>query len=115
ITVLNAGAGAASSVVVTDNLTSAPSYLTYVAGSASNGGSYDPGTKVITWPTVASLGSGASVTRTFQMQVASSGIPAGTSTWDNTAAVSDASTGPFTAAVTVSITGNPNLQIAKSL
>ena len=45
-----------------------PVGLTYVAGSASNGGTYDSGTRTLSW-TVGDIAAGAAVTRTFQVTV----------------------------------------------
>ncbi len=53
-----------NNVVVSDVL---PTELTYVSGSASHGGTYDSGTRTLSFPSVASLGINTStVTYTFQ-------------------------------------------------
>ena len=63
----NTGTAAASGVVATDPL---PADLDYVAGSASNGGTYDAASRTITWQ-LGSLAAGVNGTVTFTGQVAS--------------------------------------------
>ena len=113
LTVTNTGTASAANVTLTDNLTTAAaSYYTYVAGSASNGGSYSNPT--ISW-NIGTLAAGASASRTFQMLVESSGLPAGLTTRDNSASATETTTGAtYTSNTsTVTISTNPNLTLAK--
>ncbi|NJM60897.1 MAG: DUF11 domain-containing protein [Oscillatoriales cyanobacterium RU_3_3] len=75
ITSQNVGPSAAANVVITDTL---PLGLTGV--TASNGGTYNPATGVVTFPAIASLasGTGNAVTRTVSFPVPASGSVANT-------------------------------------
>src|SRR5436309_3288779 len=66
LVVTNNGPSTAASVVVQDDL---PGGVTFV--TASNGGTISSG--VVTWPTVASLADGASLTRTVTVTAPASG------------------------------------------
>ncbi len=90
LTVRNAGPGAATGIVPIDTL---PATVTFV--SASNGGVLGAG-NVVTWPAIATLGNGASTTRTVTVATPATGpllnIAASTSTSvDPTAANNDGS------------------------
>ncbi len=82
ITVTNSGDQGATGVRITDNL---PAYTTFVA--ASDGGTQSA-LGVVTWPTFALDGGGASVTRSVTVIVANP-FPADTNTITNTVAVAD--------------------------
>jgi LPXTG-site transpeptidase (sortase) family protein len=84
LTVENMGNQDAIGVAVTDTL---PVNVTYVAGSANDGGVYNSGTGEITWP-VFDLAAGDSVTRTFSVTV-NDPFPAGVSTITNSAHAED--------------------------
>lgn len=73
---INDTVGALTNVVISDTV---PMYTTYLAGTASDGGSESGG--AITWPGI-TLASGESVTRTFQVQV-DNGIGVETSWFDD--------------------------------
>ncbi|MBC7084657.1 MAG: DUF11 domain-containing protein, partial [Firmicutes bacterium] len=82
VTITNQGGRAATGVVVTDTL---PLHTTYVPGSASHDGVYDGGQVI--W-TIATLGAGESVTRTFRVTV-DNPLPAGVTHLTNTVVVRD--------------------------
>lgn len=116
ITVLNAGTGAASNVVVTDDVPDT-AYYSYVASSISGGDTNDdtnPG--ILSW-TINSLPSGSSATLGFDMAVANSGVPAGTTFLDNQAgATRDGLAGSVDSGVaSVAISASPDLVITKSV
>ncbi|MCB1906887.1 MAG: IPTL-CTERM sorting domain-containing protein [Rhodocyclaceae bacterium] len=119
LTVLNAGDGAAAAVTVSDVLPVSADFA--YSGCATASGSCSESGGTLTW-NLGSLAIGASATATVTMQVAAS--PAsGITTLDNQASVSDndycsggtpppsCTSGP----VTVSISTNPDLSIAKSV
>ncbi len=119
LTVLNAGEGAASAVVVSDVLPVTGDYA-FVDCVSGSGSCLEAG-GTLTW-SVGTLASGASASATVRMQVA--GSPAsGITTLDNQATVADAdtctgATPPATCTsetVTVSISTNPDLTISKSV
>lgn len=62
----NTGTAAASGVVLSDTL---PADLDYTTGSASNGGTYDTGTRTLSW-SLGSLAAGSNGLVTFTAQVA---------------------------------------------
>ncbi|MDB9515025.1 DUF4347 domain-containing protein, partial [Kamptonema animale CS-326] len=62
ITATNNGPIAATNVVIQDPL---PAELTFV--SATDGGTYDPATKVVTWPSITSLGVGIGQSVTYNL------------------------------------------------
>ncbi|NJL68674.1 MAG: DUF11 domain-containing protein [Microcoleus sp. SM1_3_4] len=70
----NIGPGAAANVIVTDSIVPG---LTGV--SASDGGSYDPITGVVTFQPIATLANGASVTRTVSLRMPDTGSITNTS------------------------------------
>ncbi|NJM63337.1 MAG: DUF11 domain-containing protein, partial [Oscillatoriales cyanobacterium RU_3_3] len=74
ITTSNTGPGAAANVVITDSIVPG---LTGV--SASDGGSYDPITGVVTFQPIATLANGASVTRTVSLRMPDTGSITNTS------------------------------------
>ncbi|TAH16755.1 MAG: DUF4347 domain-containing protein [Oscillatoriales cyanobacterium] len=84
ITAQNAGPSSATNVVITDTL---PLGLTGV--TASNGGSYNPATGVVTWTAIASLASGAAnaITRTVSVVAPATGSVVNTAR--STAATAD--------------------------
>ena len=115
--VLNSGSAPATNVTITDVLP-ATAYFTYVAGSAQLNGvpiGPDPvaGGTLIT--NIGTLAVGTFADVTYQM-LAGPGAPAGVTTIDNDATVSDAQTsGSRTSnVVTVSISTNPVLTISKT-
>ena len=117
LTLLNSGDAAATDVTVTDVLP-AQSYFAYVMGSARLNGvlvTPDPISGNILNLNTGALAPGASTNIVFQMNVASTGAPAGVTTHDNTATVSDAQTDGSRSSntVTVSISTNPNLRLVK--
>ncbi|MEW6189180.1 MAG: hypothetical protein AB1466_03590, partial [Actinomycetota bacterium] len=65
ITYKNTGNADLTGVVISDQI---PGGLTYVDGSASHGGVYDPSTRTITW-NIGTLTPGSSGTLTFQVTV----------------------------------------------
>ncbi len=81
LVVTNVGNTAATGVVLTDTL---PANTTFV--SASNGGTLGGG--VVTWPATTLAGGGATFTRTLVVQV-DNPLPAGVTTIDNAAGVTD--------------------------
>jgi uncharacterized repeat protein (TIGR01451 family) len=118
LTVLNSGDATATGVTVQDALP-VQSYFQYVAGSTRRDGvavSPEPVTGGVLNLNIGALALGAATKVTFQMQVAASGAPAGITTLDNTAAVSDEQTAGSRASntVTVAISTNPNLRLVKS-
>ena len=119
LTVLNAGNGTASSVVVSDVLPVSGDFA--YAGCSTATGSCSQSSGTVTWA-VGALAAGASATASVTMQVAAS--PAsGITTLDNQATVADADycsgatppAGCRSEVVTVSISTNPNLTLAKSV
>ena len=76
IDVENLTSGNITSIAITDDL---PANTTYVAGSASNGGTYSGGT--VSWPAF-TLSNGQSATRTFAVQV-DAGAPTSTYTFSD--------------------------------
>ena len=83
ITVTNDSAAAVSDVVVTDKV---PAGLSYVTGSATEGGVYNAETNTVTW-TLSSLGTGDAKTKTLRFNAT---IPEGITeytTYTNTAVV----------------------------
>ncbi|MCU0546964.1 MAG: DUF4347 domain-containing protein [Oscillatoriaceae cyanobacterium Prado104] len=74
ITTSNIGPGAAANVAITDSIIPG---LTGV--SASDGGVYDPATGLVTFPPIASLANGASVTRTVSLRMPDTGSITNTS------------------------------------
>jgi uncharacterized repeat protein (TIGR01451 family) len=85
ITLRNTGNQGAASVVLTDTL---PQYTTYVPGSASDGGNYDPIARQIVWPLANYLPGGQMVTRSYQVLVEDS-IPLDVLYLTNTVTVDD--------------------------
>ncbi len=83
LTVTNQGTQHATNVVVTDTI---PDHTTFV--SASNGGTYDPATRKVTWPTLANLNVGDTVTYTVTVTVGDP-LAAGAITITNQATVQD--------------------------
>ena len=121
LNVLNSGLGTATDVTVTDNLTTATqdTYFAYLTGSASNGGTYDSGTKTITW-SLGNMDGGQSYSLTFQMVVAPTNpatppVPPGVTTKDNSATATDQVGNHASNIVTVAISPNANLQITKTV
>ena len=118
LTVLNSGTYTGTNVTISDTLP-ITTYFTYVSGSTQLNGT--PVAEPVVTGTLmtlntGSIGSGESVTVTFRMTVATSGVPAGITTHDNTAAVSSDQTEVTSSeTVIVSISSNPNLRITKSL
>jgi uncharacterized repeat protein (TIGR01451 family) len=116
IKVVNVGDATATNIVLTDDLSPMiETWFTYVNGSASDGGTYDSGTETITWPTIASIAPGATVTRTFHMLVASSGVDPGVNYKDNFASATDGTTSTNSNTVTVAVTTNANISLTKSV
>lgn len=118
LTVLNSGDATATGVMVHDPLP-VQSYFTYVPGSTWRDGvvvSPEPVSGGILNLNIGALAPGAAAKVTFQMQVATTGAPAGVTPLDNTATVSDDQTDGSRASntVTVSISTNPNLRLVKS-
>jgi len=62
----NTGNRGSAGIVLTDTL---PQYTTYVPGSASDGGSYDPIAHQVVWPIAGYLSGGAGLTRTVSVIV----------------------------------------------
>lgn len=118
LTALNSGDATATGVMVYDTLP-VQSYFTYVVGSTRRDGvavSPEPVSGGVLNLNIGALAPGAAAKVTFQMQVATTGAPAGVTTLDNTATVSDDQTDGSRASntVTVSISTNPNLRLVKS-
>jgi uncharacterized repeat protein (TIGR01451 family) len=117
---VNVGGSAASSVVVS-NTVPATAYYTYVPNSVSGGTSQSVSGNTLTW-NVGSLAVGASTTVSFQMRSASSGIPDGLTSLDNTATVADSASctggtppaGCTSNTVTVSVEGKASLALTSS-
>ncbi|HMP41993.1 MAG TPA: hypothetical protein PKA05_16560, partial [Roseiflexaceae bacterium] len=119
LTALNTGYGQATNVTISDILP-ANAYFSYVANSTRLNGNLvapDPVVANTLAVNAGTLASGAAATVTFQMQVASVGVPDGVTTLSNTATVSDGQTpGSRTSdPVTLTISTNPNLRIVKSV
>ena len=117
VNAINAGPGSATDVTIGDTLP-ASAYFTYVANSARLNGttiSPDPVAGNILSKNIGTLAAGASASVTFQMLVASSGAPSGTTSISNTATVADAATSGTRSsnASTLTISTNPNLALAK--
>jgi uncharacterized repeat protein (TIGR01451 family) len=115
ITALNSGTAAGSNVTFTDVMP-VQVYFTYVAGTAKLNGSAiaDPAGSTLT-VNGGSLAIGAIATVTFDMRVATSGVPSGTTTLTNSASVAETASGTTTSnIVTLSISTNPNLRITKT-
>jgi len=69
----NIGAGAATGILLTDVL---PSHTTYIAGSASNGGTYDADTRTLTWNlSQSTLSVNQSIQLCFQVTVDADTVP----------------------------------------
>jgi len=83
LTYNNTGASPFTKVMLTDPL---PSYLTYVAGSASGGGSYNAGTRTLAW-SLGTLNSGLNAQTVTFRAVVNTTTPVG-SVITNTAAIS---------------------------
>jgi large repetitive protein len=115
--VLNSGSAQATNVTVTDVLP-ATAYFSYVPGSAQLNGvaiAPDPVAGGTLTTNIGTLAVGASADVTYQMLVGP-GAPAGVTTIDNDATVSDAQTSGTRTSnlVTVSISTNPILNINKT-
>jgi len=108
----NTGAGAATNTVITDVL---PANITYVTGSASNGGSYNATSRTLTW-TPGTVNPNATAQVTFQVTVDNTATVG--STINNTASIASTEvTTPVTsntASVTVSSTPKPTLTLSKT-
>ena len=116
--VINGGPGAASNVTVTDVLP-ATAYFTYLAGSAKLNNvtiNPDPVSGGTLTRNIGTVATGASATITFDMVVAPSGAPDGTTVLSNTAAVSDSETSGARSSNTVNATvsTNPDLTFTKT-
>ena len=119
LTVLNSGDGTATNVTVSDTLP-ATAYFSYVLSSTQLNGTTvtpDPVSGGLLSLTINSLAAGASSDITFQMQVATSGVPDGVTELGNIAIVSDTQTSGVRSSdrITVSISSNANLELAKGL
>ncbi|MFN0182137.1 MAG: hypothetical protein ACKVZ0_25310 [Gemmatimonadales bacterium] len=110
ITAQNQGPSTATGVVVTDTL---PAGLTFV--SASNGGTATG--NVVTWPTVASLASGASVSYTLVVRAANGGaytnIVASTATTPDPTPANNNGSAPA-ARVTTTVTSSADVVVTKT-
>lgn len=104
--------GAAISVNISDVLPT-DTYFTYVDGSASYGGVYTSGDHTLNW-TGLSIPANGSLSVTFQMTVALTGVPLGITYKDNTGIVTYGSQ-QYSNTVTVVILNNPNINITKSV
>jgi uncharacterized repeat protein (TIGR01451 family) len=104
IVIINSGDEKATGVVITDPLDSAVRF-----SGASDGGSYSPGSRVVTW-NVGKIGVGETITHTLWVDVRDT---AGGTTLSNTAwfASAEGETGSATASTT--ITKSADLQITK--
>jgi uncharacterized repeat protein (TIGR01451 family) len=98
-----------TNVVLTDSLP-ATTVMTYIQGSASNGGTYNAGTDTLTW-NIQSLAPGASVTVNYQIQAGLESAGVQTSTLLNRACLSYAN-GSVCAANAVTVTGGYLIQLA---
>jgi uncharacterized repeat protein (TIGR01451 family) len=85
ITLHNTGNKGSSGITLTDEL---PHHTTFVVGSASDGGTYDPTTREIIWPLVSLLPAERSLSRTFQV-IVDDPLPAHVVQITNTATVTD--------------------------
>lgn len=119
LTVVNTGAGSASSVVVTDDFPD-QTWVTYGSCTTASGTCSQSPAGTLSW-NVGTLAGGASATLTFTMTVAASGIPVGANTLNNSATVSDSSyctsqavAGCASNTVTVTVSGNPSLSMTKT-
>ncbi|MCC6183179.1 MAG: DUF11 domain-containing protein [Microthrixaceae bacterium] len=83
VSVTNSGSRGAAGVTVVDTLDANHTFV-----SASNGGTYDPGTRTVTW-TLGVVEVGDVVTRTVDVTVSDPLSPLSTSSLTNTAVVSD--------------------------
>ncbi len=107
ISVQNTG-GTATNVTITDAI---PANTTYVAGSASNGGTF--ATPTVTWTSVP-VAAGTTVTRTFQVTV-NTPLPANVTQISNTAVVDDLNDpAPGNSTPPADINTVPDLILAKS-
>jgi uncharacterized repeat protein (TIGR01451 family) len=118
LTVFNTGDAQATNVTINDVLP-VTSYFTYVAGSAklNNATITDPVTGSTLNRNIGTLAAGATAVLTFDMEVARSGVPAGTTVLNNTATVSDAQTATSRSSdpVSVTVSSIPNLRLDKSI
>jgi uncharacterized repeat protein (TIGR01451 family) len=85
ITLHNTGNKGATGITLTDKL---PDHTTFVAGSASDGGTYQPAAREIIWPLIPLLPGEGSLSRTFQV-VVDDPLPAHVIQITNTVTVTD--------------------------
>ncbi len=115
LTVVNTGNKTATAIEVSDLMPVTP-YLTYQSGSISGGSTRDVAGNTLIW-TIESLVPGASSQLKFRMQVASSGVPPGLTTHDNSASLTYQGGGNGTGTsntVTVTTSTTPRLVLEKS-
>jgi large repetitive protein len=118
LTVVNAGNGSASTVVVVDDFPE-QAYFSYQSCTTATGTCSESPSGTLNWA-AGTLSAGGSATLTYQMQASTTGIPNGLTLLNNTASVSDTAyctggTPPASCSsetVTVSISGNPELALS---
>jgi uncharacterized repeat protein (TIGR01451 family) len=112
--VVNTGTGTATSVAVSDTL---PSYILSTGSTASTGSvSGIPGgaASTLSW-TIGTMSAGASATLTVNVQVATTGVPAGQTALVNTGSVVDSyNTTPRTSSATITVTATPTLTLTET-
>jgi len=109
LTYSNLGSSPVFNAVLTDNLPPT-SQMTYLTGTASNGGVYNAATNTLTW-TIASVAPGTSVSVTYQIQASLISANNKMTTLDNKACLSYA-TGSVCASNSVTVQGAYTIHLA---